>query len=177
MAPAVVPMASAMSAPLIRGKLSVFVQHIGLGGHADQCSYRIKNIYKQECKDNYGKFQERHPVQAELTEDRSQAGDGDPVGEIRQQAVKAQVRVGYVKSGKLADHAKSPGDQDPPEDIALDVFYHQDSSDDHADDGQQDSDPGVAHGGGQSLCQGLVIALQGEQAHQGGAADDDLRVL
>ena len=45
-APAVVPTASASNAPLIRGKLAVFVQHACFGRYTNQSSDGIKHIYE-----------------------------------------------------------------------------------------------------------------------------------
>ena len=97
------------------------------------------------------------------------AGDGDTGGEVRHHAVKAHFRIGNVQAGQLADNAQQPGDEDAPEDAALDFFHHQNRGDQHTDDGQQNGDALSA--------EGLSVVAEAVYGHQCGGVHHQLAVL
>ena len=66
---------------------------------------------------------------------RSYAGDGNTVGEIRQQAVEAGFWIGHINPCKLAEDTKDPGTQNAPQDISLYVLYKKNGCDQKSDEG------------------------------------------
>ena len=57
---------------------------------------------------------------------RRHTGNTDSVGEIRKKAEESQLWIWNIQPGKLAEDSKSPGDENTPQDTALDIFYQKD---------------------------------------------------
>ena len=149
--------------PLDMGQLVVFVQHIALGGYANDGAQGIKQVHKQEREDNHKEVQGEHPAKVHLHKERRRA-DGQegrqPAGKIGEYAEGAQLGIRYVQAHGFAQHAGNPGAQNPKQDVALHVFNNQNSSKHNAQHGQENGNPhtverAVGHGLGKGIQRNL----------------------
>lgn len=100
-----------------------------------------------------------------------------PIGKIREQVVKAEIRIRDVNARKLADDSEDPGNQDTPENISFDILYDQDSSDQNTKDRKEYGDPRVAHGRCETVSESFVVAVNREQTYKRCSTNHDLRIL
>ena len=152
--------------------MTVFIQQICLGGAADDGSQRIEDIDEQEREDNDDEVKEVRGDETEVElQERGCHGSRHGYDRGRKQRIEACVRIRNVETGELADDAQDPGDQDTEQHVALDALDQHIRGNERADQSQNDSDTFIGE------CSGSDRTAEREQTDQGGAADDDMRVL
>ena len=152
-------------------KLAVLIKHVRLGGDADQGAQGIEHVDKEEGEDDDEEVEREQVGEIHLQEGRRKRGNREARGEVRQDRIHPDRGVRRVEAGDLADDAEAPGDEDAPEDAALDLADHEDAGDDDADERQKDRDALGAEG---AVREGGLEAVQGDQRR---AVDDDAGVL
>ena len=125
------------------GELAVLVQHICLGGASDQGSQCVEQVNKEEGRN-----------------DREEVQTND-IGEVQLHESRCQ----------LADHAQKPCEDDTDQDVAGNFLDDQVSTDDHADQGQQDRDAFIIEG---TALDGIA---ERKYRDQRGAVNNDMGVL
>ena len=152
------------------GELAFLIQHICLGGTSDQGSQCVKEVDKEESRNDREEVQAQDAGEVQLHESRSQGcrrrenAGGD-------QAVESRLGVGNIETAELADDAQHPCDNNTDQDVAGDFLDDQVGADDHADQGKENSDAFRVEGAG------LNGVAERENRDQRGAVDDDMGVL
>ena len=127
------------------GQTAVLIQHISLGGHADQGTQRVEQIHEQEGEHDCEEVQQADTGEVgleHLTKGLAQCGKVEADKGGGDDGVHTGFHIGDVDAGQLAHDAQQPGDQDAVQDAALDLFDQQDGGDDHA---QQSQNSAHAH--------------------------------
>ena len=149
------------------GQLALLVDHVGLGGNADQGAQGVEQVNKQERAhddDEVGDADGGEIHLEALAEGLAQLGKigqtpGGEQGEI------ADV-VGDIDACNLAEHADDPGGQDAQQDGAVDILDVQHGGDEQTDESQQGTDAG-----------GVEVVGEAGDGHQGGGVHAQAGVL
>ena len=127
------------------GQTTIVIQHVSLGGNANQSAQSIENVNEQESEDHNDELQRLDNAEVNikaLTESLAQLGEvGDREGGI--QAVVAQLGIGDIYANQLAEHTQDPSSHDTDEDGALDLLDMQDSGDQQTNDAENGADAGA----------------------------------
>ena len=149
--------------------MTLLVQHIGLGGHADEGAQGVEQVHEQEGEDDHDEVKDAHTVKVDvkaLTEGVAQGGEVHADDGSGDQAVEPGLGGGDVDAHQLAEDAQDPGDDDAQEDGALHTPDVEDGGDEQTDDGQQSAD----------AVGGEVLGEAGD-GHQGGGVHSQTGVL
>jgi len=125
------------------GQTAFLIQHIGLGGHADQGAEGVEQVNEQEGEDDHDEVQ--NPDGGEVHTEALAEGLAQ-LGEVRRhdlagdQGVEARLGCGGVDAGQLAHNADQPGGNDTQKDRAAHILDVQRGGDQRADQGQQGAD-------------------------------------
>jgi hypothetical protein len=150
---------------------AVLIQHIGLGGNADQGAQRIEQVNEEEGKHDGEEVQDIQTGEVHLehlAEGLAQSGEVKADERGGDDGIHAGFRIGDIQAAQLAEDAEDPGDQDAVQNGALDLFDKHNRNDQHADQRQDRAD---AH-----AVEGFALeALVGQQRRI--AVDDELGIL
>ena len=152
------------------GQLVVFIQHVCLGGHADEGADGIENINEEESQEHHYEIEGADLGEIQLHEDGGDAlrfKGSKAAGEIGQCAEGAYGRIRHVETGDFTKNTQKPGEKDAPENVAPYLLHHEDGGEKDADNGQHHRNTGGMEGSG---CHG---SFEGEKGNLGGRIGHD----
>lgn len=153
------------------GQTAILIQHIRLGGNADEGAQGVEQVHKEEGEHHGEEIQHVQSGEVHLehlAEGLAQGGEVKADEGSGNDGVHTGLGVGDVHTAQFAEDAQHPGDHDAVEDGPLDLLDQHDGDDQHTDQGQD--------GAHTHAVEGFALkALVGQQS--GVTVDDELGVL